>query len=111
MLSKADYTKECISKALIHLLQRYPIEQITISKLVDEAQVSRGAFYNHFRNLEDVLKETYQKAHQNAFKDKLQDIDYLLSNEYLWDMITFFDQNSELLLALYKWHLLDFVPK
>lgn len=111
MLSKANYTKECISKALIHLLQRYPIEQITISKLVDEAQVSRGAFYNHYSRLEDVLKETYQNAHQDAFEDKLEDIQYLLSHDYIRDMISFFNNNSELLLAVYKWDLLDFIPK
>lgn len=108
---KSKYTKDVLSHALIHLLQKYPIDQITISQLVEEAQVSRGAFYNHYSRLEDVLKEVYQNAHQKAFEDKLQDIQYLLSNEYIWDMISFFDNNSELLLAVYKWDLLDFIPK
>lgn len=111
MKTKSNYSQKCISKALVRLLQKYPIDQITISKLVEEAKVSRGAFYNNYKNLEDVLISSYQNAHSIAFENKSKDINYLFSEQYIIDMIDFFDQNSDLLLAIYKWNLLDFIPK
>lgn len=108
---KAEYTKRQISTALVELLQRQPIETITITNLAERAKVSRSAFYNNYKNMEGVLKEAYRQAHQEAFSLKYHDLDYINSHQFIKDIIRFFDENTELLLALMKWDLLSYVAK
>ena len=67
-MNKSDYSKYQITQALINLLQKTPIENITITSLVTKAKVSRNAFYNNYQSIEDVLKEVYQQAHQKTFQ-------------------------------------------
>lgn len=43
-MNKSDYSKYQITQALINLLQKTPIENITITSLVTKAKVSRNAF-------------------------------------------------------------------
>lgn len=111
MKTKADYSKKQLTKALIDLLQTKPIDEISITSLCEKANVSRNAFYNNFNGLEDVLKETYREAHKNAFKDHLSQLSYFKSNDFIHDIINFFDENSELLLALMKWNLLNYIAQ
>lgn len=110
-MNKAKQTKQKISTALIEMLQRQPMDLITIKELTQKAQVGRTAFYNNFKNLDDVLKYVYREAHYQVFQDKFKDEHYQSSDQYLWDMLTFFEDNSDLLTALNKWHLIDAIAK
>ena len=104
VMNKANYSKQQITEALIDLLQKTSIEDITITSLVTKAHVSRNAFYNNYQSVEDVLKEAYRQAHQKAFQNKYIDISYFTSDEAILDFIQFFDKNTALLLALQKWN-------
>lgn len=110
-MNKSDYSKYQITQALINLLQKTPIENITITSLVTKAKVSRNAFYNNYQSIEDVLKEVYQQAHQKTFQHKYKDISYFTSDDAILDFIHFFDDNTALLLALNKWDLLPYISK
>lgn len=109
MTSKADYSKKQITDALIKLLQTKPIDLITITELVDQANVSRNAFYNNYKSIDDVLIAAYRQEHYIAFKHKYQQLDYFFDDAFINDNITFFDKNTKLLLALYKWNLINYV--
>lgn len=51
-------SKESIKKALISLLeQKQDISEITVSEIVELADVNRGTFYNHYNNIMDVVEE------------------------------------------------------
>ena len=110
-MNKSEQTKLAISQSLIEMLQRQPLDLITIKELTRKANVSRSAFYNNFKNIEDVLKYTYRNAHKEAFKDKFQNHYYQCSDEYIIDMIDFFDKNSHLLNVLFQWNLIDMIAK
>lgn len=111
VMNKANYSKQQITEALIDLLQKTSIEDITITSLVTKAHVSRNAFYNNYQSVEDVLKEAYRQAHQKAFQNKYIDISYFTSDEAILDFIQFFGKNTALLLALQKWNLLPYIAK
>ena len=111
MSSKSTYIKNNIAEALVFLLQKKSIEDISVSLLVETAGISRTSFYNNYKNLEEVLVEMYVFAHKSFFDGKYTSMNYLFSHAYIWDNIQFFDQNSDLLLALYKWNLLDYITK
>jgi AcrR family transcriptional regulator len=110
-MKKEEKTKKAISKALIEILYKKPLDLITIKELCIKANVGRTAFYNNFHNKEDVLKYVYRNAHKDIFKDYFKDIQYLLSDQYIIDMIHFFDINSELLYVIHKWNLINIIAR
>lgn len=50
-------TKLRIYYSMIRMLKERPLDKITISDICSQAYVSRGAFYNHFSNKMDIIKE------------------------------------------------------
>ena len=110
-MNKSEKSKLAISQSLIEILQRKPLDLITIKELTEKAHVGRTAFYNNFKNLEDVLKYIYRNAHHEIFNDKFKDLTYQYSDNYIKDMIDFFDKNSQLLNVLFKWNLIDIIAK
>jgi len=52
---KTRYTRRVISEAFIELLQEKPIEKITVTRICEIADISRGTFYLHFNDPYDLL--------------------------------------------------------
>ena len=50
-------TDEAVKQALLKLLAKEPLSEVTVSELAREAQVSRSTFYEHFSNPGDVYDE------------------------------------------------------
>ena len=50
-----EFTRNCISAALIVLLNKQKLENITITKLCEVAGVSRVAFYRNYKSIDEVL--------------------------------------------------------
>jgi AcrR family transcriptional regulator len=50
-------TEEHIKRALLELLEKRSLAQITVSELSDCANVSRSTFYQHYGNVGDVYAE------------------------------------------------------
>ena len=55
-------TKECLSMALIYLMNEMDFNKITITDIVKRAGVSRTAFYRNYSVKEDILKEIGQEV-------------------------------------------------
>lgn len=52
-------TKQSIHLALTNLLKERPLTQIKITELCSEANINRGTFYFHYREVGDVFKELF----------------------------------------------------
>lgn len=50
-------SKELIRNALISLMDYKPISDITVTDIVNTANINRGTFYNHYNNVIDVVDE------------------------------------------------------
>ncbi len=59
---RVEFTKSSIKDTLLEEIKNVPFEDIGIVGLCDKAQISRSAFYLHFANLSDVLKEVVMDA-------------------------------------------------
>lgn len=53
--------KECITSALLELMQERPLSDITITELVKKAGVGRITFYRNFDSKEDVIVKHLKK--------------------------------------------------
>lgn len=52
-----EKSKKAIKEALLDLMYVKDFKQITVNELLVKANISRGTFYAHFTNLEDVRKQ------------------------------------------------------
>ncbi|WP_208587027.1 TetR/AcrR family transcriptional regulator [Gracilibacillus suaedae] len=50
-------SKIALKNALISLLQQKNLQQITVTKIVQAADVNRGTFYKHYQYKEELLEE------------------------------------------------------
>ena len=110
-MKKDQKTKEALSSTLILMLKRLPLDEISITALCKTAKVSRTAFYSNFHTKDDVLLYIYRQNHTLVFKDKFKEASYLLSDDFIKDMISFFDRNSDLLEVIYHWDLIDIITR
>jgi AcrR family transcriptional regulator len=54
----SERTKQTIRKAVIKLLaKKKDLKAISISDIAKEADINRGTFYHHYRNVSDVINE------------------------------------------------------
>lgn len=54
--SRNAYVREHLTDALLELLEKKPLGEISISELCDMASVGRTSFYRNFETKEDILK-------------------------------------------------------
>lgn len=50
-----DFLKECIADAIIKLLEKKPLEKITIPEIAEISGVSRATYFRYFKNKTDPL--------------------------------------------------------
>ena len=51
-------TRERLRQALTQLLLEKDVRDITVRELTDLADVNRGTFYTHYRDIYDLLEQT-----------------------------------------------------
>lgn len=88
-------SKQLIREAMITLLNKKSLTEITVSDIVKTANINRGTFYNHYGNPIDVLEEIKEELMQklsNALKlsKEKNDIDSFLNT-----VIEHFRKNEE----------------
>lgn len=65
MVKKTDLrklrTRKLLRQALVELMQEKGLEKITISDLTTRAEVNRGTFYLHYKDVTDLLQQCQQQ--------------------------------------------------
>ena len=66
-MGKAEYrsairSRKLIIAALADLLQEKPLEKITVTDVVNRAEINRGTFYAHFTDIPDVINHLIEKT-------------------------------------------------
>lgn len=67
-----EKSKKAIKDALLEIMYEKDFKDITVGELLKKANISRGTFYAHFKNLEDVKQQLIQDLYGHA--------DYLLGD-------------------------------
>ncbi len=95
-------TRESIQTALIYLMNKKDIKDITVTELVNKAGVSRAAFYRNYNNTRDVLFD-FSKNVLELFSASLRNVDYA-NNLYEWYKFLFkqLKNNSKIMNLLLK---------
>lgn len=101
-------SKRLLKQALISLISnKRDFNDITVSELVETAEVNRGTFYNHYNNIIDIVNEIKDELLNNL----LSNLEYSLKTnntiENLFEVMTKFLKENE---SVYK-RLAPIVPK
>lgn len=86
------YVIEHLTDAMLDLLKEKPINDISISELVDKAQVGRASFYRNFNSKEDILRVYLNKIFGEWTNEWQKDMKDPLS-EKLKKMILHFEKH------------------
>ncbi|MBM7636970.1 TetR/AcrR family transcriptional regulator [Streptococcus saliviloxodontae] len=77
---KQTFAKKSLTNALLKLLKDKPLQEITISELSRESQISRVSFYRNYPNMEAILEEhishllhKWNEENHLAFETDLKD--------------------------------------
>ena len=86
-MNKAEYSKRSMAEALLRLMETEDYGRITIQQIVDEAGVSRMAFYRNFETKDQILQyhvdritdEFVRNAHMKEKYDNAEVLDYFIA--------------------------------
>ncbi len=80
--SKFKNTAVRMQHALIELLEKKDINDISITDICEKAGVNRSTFYAHYENLYDLLKETQESAITEFFDSLNSDIGHIGPSDF-----------------------------
>ena len=74
-MAKAEYrsavrSRKLINEALADLLTEKPLDKITVTDVVKRADINRGTFYAHYRDIPDVVDHLIQQTF-SAIRDAM----------------------------------------
>lgn len=52
---RVQKTKKAIADAFLRMTGKKPIEKITVTDIVTEAQINKSTFYAHYRDIYDLM--------------------------------------------------------
>lgn len=61
-----EKSKKAIKQALLEIMYEKDFKDITVGELLKKANISRGTFYAHFENLEDVKQHLITDLYKHA---------------------------------------------
>ena len=99
-------TRKFLSNALLSLLEKSSIDEITIQDICEKAMVHRTTFYTHFNDkydlftyiLNKVREEIYKRTQQTTDFDTPKDLYMCIASE----VIGFIEENRKQLTAILK---------
>lgn len=72
---RTRYTRDVIKSAFIELLENKPINKISVASICERAEINRGTFYIHYRDVYDLQEQV-----EEEFRiDIMSDIEYAIS--------------------------------
>lgn len=93
------YVLEHITDAVLKLMQKYDLNDISISQICEEAGVGRASFYRNFESKSDVLKQYLVKLIQEWGKEFEEKADPSYFSESL---LKHYYKYKDIYLLLYK---------
>ena len=93
-------SSEMLYDALVRLVQHKPFHTITVTKLVEEAQIGRATFYRNFDAIEDILRMRCDRTFEDLIvyiRAYLAEHQGELGRLPLRPVLHYFYQNSEII--------------
>ena len=105
---KKTYVRRRILGALLKMMQTQPLADISVSALVNAAQVSRASFYRNFTDKEDVLRQENDLL-TTQWTESFELEPHKEPNAFFISLLDFYKEHSDFYLPLYRAGLANIV--
>lgn len=104
LTKRNQFVRMCIGKALIQLLDTKAFEKITITEIVQHANVSRMTFYKYYKTKQEVLEDYMFEVVHAYYRDAScrEDIGGVGDLKHICHGFYFFKQYSDFVMTLVK---------
>ncbi|WP_300382320.1 TetR/AcrR family transcriptional regulator [Clostridium sp.] len=96
-------TRDVLRKSLIDLMKGKNISSITVKELCEKADINRGTFYLHYKDvfhmLEEIEKELFEEFEKVILAHKISP-DKIETKPIIKDIFTFIGQNSDFYMVI-----------
>ena len=89
-------TKKAFENALTELSKEYPFNKITVKLLCEKAELSRNAFYFHYKDINDLIEDRKRKNHFRLYLDILENNCKNEGSKVAKDIFEFVDKTKTL---------------
>ena len=97
---KNNYVKAQLLHALMKEMNETPLEKISVSALVQSAQVGRASFYRNYTDIKDILLQEADRL-TKAWGKEFDETPHKEPNELLITLLDFYKQHQDFFLAVY----------
>ncbi len=105
---KNSYVRRRILAALLQMMREQPFGDISVSALVNAAQVGRASFYRNFTDKEDVLRQENNRL-TAQWRERYESETHENPNAFSVGLLDFYKENADFYLALYRAGFSDMV--
>ena len=64
-----QYTKNLIREIFIEMLNKKPLDKITVTDIAEKCEVNRNTFYYHYKDIYEILSEIFQTELQKVIDE------------------------------------------
>ncbi len=93
-------TKRMLKEGLIRLLEKKPLDKISITELCREAEINRTTFYRHYELPKDVLME----MQSDFFEDAVKHFNNPMTTNDLEQFFIYLYEHSELVKLFFQYN-------
>lgn len=97
----AQRYRSMIIDAFVELTKEIPYNEITVLRIVQEADVSRQTFYRHFKTKEDIMSDIVDTL-ITGITQRLQAMSNITLETALVEYFTFWQENRDFLRIIYE---------
>ena len=69
-------TRNSLRKALVYLMRREKLEDISVQKITETANITRGTFYLHYKDTQDFIQSAIQEIIDDFFNQVMIDSNF-----------------------------------
>ena len=69
-------TRNSLRKALVYLMRREKLEDISVQKITETANITRGTFYLHYKDKQDFIQSAIQEIVDDFFNQVMIDSNF-----------------------------------
>ena len=88
----ASRTKQILAESLKDLMRKMPLEKISVSDIVEHAEIGRNTFYYHFQDKYDLVNWIFQSESARFFDERVTRENW---NSSLESLEAYFSENRE----------------
>ena len=103
-MNKKDFSRNCLSEALIELLEENELSDISIQDIVDKAGFSRMAYYRNFKDKNELLDHYLDSVFEEFIKNTKLSFRNMGAERFHFEIFNFFgsEKVSNLIALLIK---------